>query len=204
MALSKKRIEDVETLRAFVHPLRMRLLGSLRVEGPATASELARQFGESSGSTSYHLRQLARFGFVTEDDDQPSRRERRWRAAHDLTSWQTADFVDDEVGRATMQVLHREQLHFLVDKMQQWYAEQDTWSKEWLEAAEHSDMSLRLRPAELRALGDELWAVVQRYVDGQRPADDPEAEITSVHLVTYPDRRQRATTPIDRPTGNDR
>ncbi len=160
MALSRKYIEDVDTLRAFVHPLRMRLLGSLRADGAATASELGRRFGESSGSTSYHLRQLARFGFVVEDDEQPSKRERRWRAAHDVTSWRTVDFVDDEVARGTLHTLHREQLRLLVDKVQQWYAEQDTWPKEWLDAAEHSDMHLWLRPTELRALGDELWAVV--------------------------------------------
>ncbi|HZB35626.1 MAG TPA: helix-turn-helix domain-containing protein, partial [Gaiellaceae bacterium] len=64
MPLNRKQVEDLETLRAFVHPLRNRLLGALRIDGPATASELARRFDESSGATSYHLRQLARYGFV--------------------------------------------------------------------------------------------------------------------------------------------
>lgn len=189
MALSRKRIEDVETLRAFVHPLRMRLLGSLRVEGPATASELGRRFGESSGSTSYHLRQLARFGFVVEDADQPSKRERRWRAAHDVTSWRNIDFLGDEVGRETIHTLQREQLRYLVDNLQRWYAEQDTWPAEWVDAAEHSDMHLRLRPDELRAMSDELDAVIQRYVENHRSVDDPAAARVAVHLVTYPAER---------------
>ncbi|MGH8829014.1 MAG: winged helix-turn-helix domain-containing protein [Jiangellaceae bacterium] len=191
MALSRKRIEDVDTLRAFVHPLRLRLLGSLRVEGPATASELGRRFGESSGSTSYHLRQLARFGFVVEDADQPSKRERRWRAAHDVTTWRNIDFLGDEVGRETIHTLQREQLRYLVDNLQRWYAEQDTWPAEWVDAAEHSDMHLRLRPDELRAMSDELDAVIQRYVENQRSDDDPAAARVAVHLVTYP--RERPT-----------
>jgi predicted ArsR family transcriptional regulator len=45
----------------------MRILGSLREFGPATASALADRLGESSGATSYHLRQLASFGFVEEE-----------------------------------------------------------------------------------------------------------------------------------------
>src|SRR5690625_6990694 len=91
MSPTRKQIEDLDTLRAFVHPLRIRLLGALRLHGAATASELARRLGESSGATSYHLRQLERFGFVADDDQQPSRRERRWRAVHELTSWETRD-----------------------------------------------------------------------------------------------------------------
>ena len=80
------RVENLAMLRAFLHPLRIELLAALRVDGPATASELARRLGESSGATSYHLRQLARYGYVVDDDEQPSGRERRWRrrAAADL------------------------------------------------------------------------------------------------------------------------
>lgn len=197
MALSKKRVEDVETLRAFVHPLRMRLLGSLRTDGPATASELGRRFGESSGSTSYHLRQLARYGFVVEDDDQPSKRERRWRAAHDVTSWQTTDFLDDDAGRQIVQSLQSEQLRLLVDGVQRWFAEQDQWSRDWIDAAGHDDMHLRLRPDDLRALTAEVDAVVERFVERQRPADDPEAARVAVHLVAYPVQR---TTPGEEAT----
>ena len=55
-------VTDVRALRALAHPLRSRLLGQLRLNGPATASRLGRVVGESSGSTSYHLRQLAAYG----------------------------------------------------------------------------------------------------------------------------------------------
>src|SRR4051812_14770407 len=58
------QVTDVRALRALAHPLRNRLLGLLRLDGPATASRLARVVGESSGATSYHLRQLAAYGFV--------------------------------------------------------------------------------------------------------------------------------------------
>ncbi len=63
---------------AMAHPLRFRML-ELLAEGPSTASRLARQLGESSGSTSYHLRRLARSGAIVEDPELGTRRERWWR-----------------------------------------------------------------------------------------------------------------------------
>jgi predicted transcriptional regulator len=58
---------DPRSLRGLAHPLRLHLLGLLRADGPATASQLAARTGQSSGATSYHLRQLAAYGFVVED-----------------------------------------------------------------------------------------------------------------------------------------
>jgi DNA-binding transcriptional ArsR family regulator len=68
-----------QELKAFTHPLRMAMYTALRDHGPATASLLARRLGESSGQTSYHLRQLERHGFVEDDPDHIGGRERWWR-----------------------------------------------------------------------------------------------------------------------------
>lgn len=65
-------------LRALAHPLRLELLQALHVEGPATASQLARRLGQSSGATSYHLRALHRAGMV-EEAEQRNGRERWWQ-----------------------------------------------------------------------------------------------------------------------------
>ena len=79
-------------MQSLAHPLRMRLLGLLRMQGPSTATKLASQVGESSGLTSDHLRQLASVGMVTDADPsdladvQPTGgRERWWKAAHQFT-----------------------------------------------------------------------------------------------------------------------
>src|SRR5919107_2449387 len=65
-------------VRALAHPLRLRLLESL-TDGPATASMLARELGESSGATSYHLRALAAAGIIVEDLERRKGRERWWK-----------------------------------------------------------------------------------------------------------------------------
>src|SRR6187401_1254603 len=87
-------------LRALAHPLRQRLLGTLRLDGPATATELAVRLGTNSGATSYHLRQLADVGLVEDDPERSTGRDRAWRAAHDMTSWHSTDYDDDPDGRA--------------------------------------------------------------------------------------------------------
>ena len=65
-------------VRALAHPLRLRMLESL-ADRPATASMLARELGESSGATSYHLRALAAAGLILEDFDRRKGRERWWK-----------------------------------------------------------------------------------------------------------------------------
>ncbi|WP_245673864.1 MULTISPECIES: winged helix-turn-helix domain-containing protein [Actinoplanes] len=67
------------TLRGLAHPLRVQILGILREQGASTATRLAGRLGESSGSTSYHLRKLAGYGFVEEDAGRNTGRERWWR-----------------------------------------------------------------------------------------------------------------------------
>src|ERR1044072_8526956 len=79
-AANKVRLRPwaVAELRALAHPLRLQLLHVLHAEGPATASQLGRRLGESSGATSYHLRALHRAGMV-EEAEQRNARERWWR-----------------------------------------------------------------------------------------------------------------------------
>ena len=60
-SLFPSRSLGAREVRALAHPLRLRMLESLQ-DGPATASMLARELGESSGATSYHLRALAAAG----------------------------------------------------------------------------------------------------------------------------------------------
>src|SRR5215218_4122012 len=67
-----------ESLKSLAHPLRVRIYDELSSYGPMTASGLAERLGESSGSTSYHLRQLERTGLVREDQSRGKGRERWW------------------------------------------------------------------------------------------------------------------------------
>jgi DNA-binding transcriptional ArsR family regulator len=79
---AKLALDDPRALRALAHPLRLRLLRLLRNLGPATATRLADQVDEVPASVSFHMRQLARYGFVEEISGRGRGRERWWRAAY--------------------------------------------------------------------------------------------------------------------------
>ena len=91
-------------VRALAHPLRLRMLELLR-EGPATATTLANELGESTGATSYHLRALERGGFIEEDTQRGTGRERWWtvRVPTFLVSSRPADDAEYEAAIAQLQ-----------------------------------------------------------------------------------------------------
>jgi DNA-binding transcriptional ArsR family regulator len=66
-------------MRALAHPTRLSLLDHLHDVDQATATECAAAVGDSPSSCSYHLRALARWGFV-EAATGGVGRERPWRA----------------------------------------------------------------------------------------------------------------------------
>ena len=68
-------------------------------EGPSTASHLARAVGESTGSTSYHLRALAKAGLLEEDTERGNGRERWWRRTAQIF-YIPSGSVDPETGAA--------------------------------------------------------------------------------------------------------
>ena len=171
MALTSKLVEDLDTLKAVSHPMRMRLLGALRVSGPQTASELGRELGESSGSTSYHLRQLERFGFVGDDVEQPSGRERRWRALHDMTTMPSS-LASLDGGRIYLDAVRRRQEEHLREGLEAWTEHQ--------RGIGHSDYRVQLDVADLEEMLAEIDQVIGRYVG--RAGADP----VNLHVLALP------------------
>ena len=183
---SLHHVEDAKVLRAMAHPLRLRLIGALRKDGPATASELGRRFGESSGDTSYHLRQLERYGFVEEDRQEG--RKRFWRALDEGTEWSidTDDAAFVEASSALGGQLVAEYSRWL----RRWHAETPDWNRRWRAAAEGLDQWFELTPEELRSLSDEVREVLARYEDRRAPRDGTERAIVLFHA--FPEKRDAA------------
>jgi DNA-binding transcriptional ArsR family regulator len=180
----RTRVTEVEALRAIAHPLRGRLLGALRETGPATATELAERFDESSGATSYHLRQLARYGFIVEDEEQASRRERRWRAAAKFTSWDDEDFIEQPGGREAADAVHDLQRRARDRRDRQWRDRMLTWDRAWLRSAGMSDVEARLTPEATRRLQDKVLEMVARLET--ESADSTEAATVAVFIQAIP------------------
>ncbi|MFJ7158166.1 helix-turn-helix domain-containing protein [Streptomyces sp. NPDC101118] len=165
---------DAAALKALTHPLRIRLLGLLRQHGPSTASELAVLTGESSASTSYHLRVLAKYAFVAEARNRDGR-ERRWQAVHAVTSWDNRAMEASAGSRAFVGLARRRQVEHLQDSLVRHETDvaEGRLGEEWLEPSGITDLLPVLTPESLT----ELWAVIDRTLDelAARDAGDPRA-----------------------------
>jgi DNA-binding transcriptional ArsR family regulator len=182
-------ITDVRALKAIAHPLRSRLLTLLRLEGPATATELARRTGESSGATSYHLRQLARYGYI-QDAGPRAGRDRRWRATALMTAWSAADFAADPVGRAASEALERRQIQRAVQHFERWMAHRSNADPAWLTAANQVDDMLRLTPSQARALTTEFLTLLGRFRESPpQPQAGERVDLTALYLQVLPVER---------------
>ncbi|MFI7599712.1 helix-turn-helix domain-containing protein [Actinoplanes sp. NPDC049681] len=154
---------DARQIRVLAHPLRFRLLGRLRLDGPATATRLAQALGTNTGATSYHLRQLADVGLVLEEERPGRGRERWWRSAHDMTSWQRDAFAGDPDATAAADWLEGSWLRGFVEQAEAWRRIQGDEPPQWREAASFSDYWLNLSADQLNALNADLAEVIERY-----------------------------------------
>ena len=155
-------LTDPRALRALAHPVRLQLLGLLRREGPLTASEAGRRLGESSGSTSYHLRQLERFGLV-EEAEGGTGRTRPWRATSLYTSWPNVAATPDLAEAAG--VFERFVLGRWVERLERWLERRRTDPPEWQDAAALGDSLLYLTVDELTRLRDALQSLADPYLE---------------------------------------
>ena len=174
-----------EALKAFAHPLRMAMYTALRNDGPATASMLGRALGESSGQTSYHLRQLERHGFVEDDPGRTGGRERWWRAVG--FSMDSADLlVDPGTAGAARAVVHQA-LAERAQAMQAWADDLDlSWEPQLM-----STSTLVLTQEEAAALAERAMAVVDEFKElsdaREGTGDDPDGtRRVRIHLDVFP------------------
>lgn len=186
MSLPVRRL-DRGALLGLAHPLRVQLYDSLVSQGSATASELGRRLGESSGATSYHLRQLERHGFVETDPGRGSGRERWWRAVHESIQTRESDYQDDPAEAEAHRLLSTEWLRTRRVRQDSWLASHRDWPAEWRAASGESVSHLWLEVAEAQELHDELLAVMMAWVERTRDRDgDPTYRPVEVQLAMFP------------------
>ncbi|WP_448809155.1 ArsR/SmtB family transcription factor [Agromyces bauzanensis] len=176
-------LHDAGPMRALAHPLRLKILGLLRLEGPLSVSMLAAATGAASGSISYHVGTLAKHGFVERvPERERDGRERWWRAAHEITRMRTEEFLDDPdrreasdaMRRAVIDAYHRELLEALEAER--------TLEPEWISASDSSDGAAQLTIEEFRELTADLDAVHAKWWARGR---EPRAGTRPVRWITH-------------------
>ena len=181
-----RQVQDVSSLKALAHPLRDRLLASLRGDGPATATELAKRLDTESGSTSYHLRVLAEHGFVADAKVETPRhpRERRWAAVDQFTEWSNTAFATTPAGREASGLMRRRQVEILMEDVSRFEESLSTLDPAWIEAAGIGDLVVSLTPESVTQLWDRFYGHLDQLV--AHDAATPTATRVSVVVAAFP------------------
>jgi DNA-binding MarR family transcriptional regulator len=183
-------ITDPLALRAMAHPLRLDLLEVLTAVGPATAAECARQLGSTQASCSYHLRQLAKYGFVERADPSEDARERPWRLTELEQSWSASegDLATEELERIFVQ---RE-----ADRILGWQTASGQ-PEDWREAGFLGGATLPMTADEVRAVREQLFSLLEPYIDrlGEQDAWPANSRLVRILLAGTPSNTD--------PEGND-
>ncbi|MEV0825598.1 ArsR/SmtB family transcription factor [Nonomuraea rubra] len=149
-------------MRALAHPARLMILNRLRVEGSATATEVAEIAGITPSAASYHLRMLAKYGFV---EDAPARgdgRERMWRGVDRPLSVGVQPDDQPEV-RAAKVLLIAAFRRDANEEAERALAASDLEPEEWRDVTLFSRHRLRVDAGELAELNRQIERVLEPY-----------------------------------------
>jgi DNA-binding transcriptional ArsR family regulator len=198
---------DVVSLKALAHPLRIQLLNALSQYGPDTASGLADRLGESSGSTSYHLRQLAKHDFVREVEGRGTARERWWRRTPGSLTISASELggspATKEATRLVTREFERSRAELLADFMAHGT---ELVPEDWLDASVVSTINVRLTREQLAEIAEQASDYVRKlaapYLD-QNVESTEGVRPVQLHLNAFPIidvRSDRTSEPTESPS----
>ena len=174
---------DLATLKALAHPRRQGVFQHLALHGPATSAMLARALGLNTGATSYHLRELARYGFVEETVGTPNgHRERWWRVVPGDRRFPPRSRQSPEMRHVMDELNHHAYAADLeiFERLQR-----DADDGPWADAFPYSRGTVRLTLPELREFFEEYIALLNRY---KRPKSEtpPGARTLLTRFLAFP------------------
>jgi DNA-binding transcriptional ArsR family regulator len=177
-----REITDATTMRALAHPVRLALLEVLADTPSLTATEAGERVGESPANASFHLRQLAKYGFVEEAEGGTGRR-RPWRLKHLGMRWTDVHEDPDtaRAGRALSQVMHSRYF----DRAQRAFEERHALPEEWRKVTGVNQMRLYLTPDELAQLDADIVELMMERFAERRTHQPPGTERVEILTMAY-------------------
>jgi DNA-binding transcriptional ArsR family regulator len=176
------RLSDPVALRAYAHPVRMKLVGLLRREGPHTATQAAARIGESVPTCSFHLRQLAKYGLV-ERAPGADARERPWRATAYFTTWESG--TDDPEHQAAVDHLDAVVMRRYAERVQEFIQRRHLEPRVWRRLTGPSDDLLYLTADELKGLQRRIGELLQAYRPRLTDPSRRPSGARGVHLIQF-------------------
>ena len=181
-----REISDARELRALAHPVRMQLYEVLALHESLTATQASKLVGGSPSSVAYHLRTLAKYGYVEEANDGTGR-ERPWRMAEIGFSYSEEKSTDPET-KAAARALSRQLFKRWLDRREEYQRNRERWPEEVREAVGDWNTVLFGTVEEFRELQEAFFKLAEKYHDRiKNPELRPEgSQIFELQLYTHP------------------
>lgn len=180
---NRRTITSSDALAALAHPIRLDLLSFLMANGPATASDCARAVDDSPSNCSYHLRVLAQHGLV-EPAESADGRERPWRAT--VTGLDMDLDSDDPAVAASATAAVEASIQLDYHLAREHVRRRDRVEDPWREVDAHAQYGLRVTPAELRDLLEQIDAIVRPFIAATRDDAPDDAAVANLSLLAFP------------------
>ena len=181
-----QRITDPKVMRALAHPARIAIVEHLGSTGAVvTATECAGLVGLSPSATSYHLRELARYGLVEQAPSRGDARERVWRSTN--AGFNVDGDLDEPETRASQQALIDVYLNRDFARLRDAVGRLHEEPKAWREATTLLGPMLLLTAEELTEVNRRVKEVLDPYRRRERMDGAPEdARPVAVHYAAFP------------------
>ena len=180
------KLTDPKMMRALAHPARIAIWTHIAMRGPTTATECAEVAGLSPSACSYHLRTLARYGFIEEDRASAADgRERPWRAR--LLAFTLEDRPDEPAGSRLASRLLVENFRAQAEEIRARYVDRKSeYPADWQAAAGEFFSVAYVTPDELQELRAKLLEIMAAYVRLEEAERSPGALPVRVMLDLFP------------------
>ena len=180
------RLTDPKMMRALAHPARIAIWSHIGLRGSVTATECAEVAGLSPSACSYHLRTLAKYGFIEEDRASAANgRERPWRAR--LLAFTLEDRPDSSAGERVASRLLVENLRASAEEIRAHYLDRESeYPADWRAASGETFSAAHVTPDELDELRTKLLAVMEAYIRLDPAERSPGALPVRIMLDMFP------------------
>jgi DNA-binding transcriptional ArsR family regulator len=180
-----RELTDPRAMRALAHPVRVALIELLAHTGTLTATQASDALGESPANCAFHLRTLARYGYIEEAGGGHGR-ERPWRrvhARHDIPAIQDSPQAAHAAAALTGLLVET-----LLERARHSLADQSSWPADWQEALSQGDYLSYMTVPEARQLDADLSELLSRYVDrvGHPERRPPGAMPIQILAIAFP------------------
>ncbi|MER7505806.1 helix-turn-helix domain-containing protein [Nonomuraea pusilla] len=185
MTRDSEGLSDPKAMRALAHPARLAILNRLGVQGSATATEVAESAGITPSAASYHLRMLAKYGFVEDAPPRGDGRERLWRPVAFAVGVEPDDRPEVRDAKVALIAALR---RIANEEVERALSALDQETEEWREASRFQRVRIRVDAAELARLADRIDELLRPYVARRRPEEDAPsgARISEVQVNLFP------------------